>query len=94
MQPLTRLPRTNTYNGSFPPLARWSPAGLGIGLILEVEMNWDQFLQAERARKMAFVQHLLSQKAPIPRGHEHISRQLILEHQQYIAEIDALASRS
>lgn len=52
-------------------------------------MTWEQFLQGERARKAALVQHLLS-GAPIAPDHQAISQQLIAEHRHDIAEIDAM----
>ena len=52
-------------------------------------MGWKEFLRAEKARKRAFVDQLLSSTA-IPASARPLWRQLIEEQQQHIREIDQI----
>jgi hypothetical protein len=52
-------------------------------------MDWEKFLEADRAMKAAIVDTLLSGKVPVLEAHQAICRQLITEHQRHIADIDA-----
>jgi copper oxidase (laccase) domain-containing protein len=57
---------------------------------LETQMDWKQFLEADRAMKAAIVEALSSGEVPVLGAHQAICRQMITEHQRHIADIDAM----
>jgi hypothetical protein len=56
-------------------------------------MTWETFLQNDRVRKQAIVERLQSSISIVPAKHHAIWQQLLDDHQNHIADIDAMKER-
>jgi hypothetical protein len=53
-------------------------------------VQWYQFLKEERARKLAAIDDLASGKIAVAVNYQDVSQQMIADHQEHIAEIEAI----